>query len=248
MSPQAAVRRFPGYGIVYLEKGEGIKVVRTYTQAPAKVIEGDGSVSYTTPPPIIHELYGGGFCYENGTPVSDKSHLENITDKKMCERALKWFSGERVLSEVAKKDIPSLPEPDERKPGEVIYITSADLEKEDDPVTRKLNERMVQDKDTGKPEPDTFSQILDAVKDLSSSVKMVVEVQKEQGKEIAELKKHPPAPRRMAKSDANHSKQSAAMKARWADPDYKAKMLAKNPALRGKVKDGKESPEGNQAV
>jgi len=246
MSPQAAVRRFPGYGIVYLEKGEGIKVVRTYTQAPAKVIEGDGSVSYTTPPPTIHELFGGGFCYENGISVNDKIHLENITDGKMRERALKWFSGERVLSEVARRDIPSLPDPDERKPGEVVYLTSSDLEKEDDPVTRKLNERVK----AGKEEPvlDPISALSAQIMALANSVNIVVTEVKEQGKQISELKKRPPAPRRMAMSDANHTKQSVAMKARWADPEYKAKMMAKNPALRGKVKSGQESPKGDQAV
>lgn len=246
MSSQAAVRRFPGYGIVYLEKGEGIKVVKTYTQAPAKVIEGDGSVSYTTPPPIIHELFGGGFCYENGSPVSNRSHLENITDMKMRERALKWFSGERVLSEVARKDIPPLPDPGERKPGEVVYLTSSDLEKEDDPVTRKLNERMK----TGEEEVvlDPISALAVQMKALVDSVGMVAETVKDQGKQIAELKKHPPAPRRMAMSEANHTKQSAAMKARWADPEYKKKMLEKNPALKGKVKDGNNSPESDQAV
>ena len=88
---QAAHRNFPGFGVVYPDGIRGIKVVKTFTKGSTKTVNPDGSVSYSTPPPTIHELFGGGFSYADGNPVTNRSHLEGLDDPKMREKALEWF-------------------------------------------------------------------------------------------------------------------------------------------------------------
>ena len=105
---RAQVARFPGFGIVYPDGINGIKVVKTFVQGPKKMVQPDGNVEWTTPPPTIHELYGGGFVYASGEPVTDRVHLESITDMKMRDKALRWFDGDKSISELATQNVPPL--------------------------------------------------------------------------------------------------------------------------------------------
>lgn len=221
---QAQARAFPGYGVVYPDGINGIKVVHTFTQGPSKIFNPDGSIGYTTPPPTIHELFGGGFVYADGSPVSNREHLE-ILPGKIRDKALLWFDSHGKISSIAQTDIPPL-DLDKKERPEPVYVLSSDLPVEKDEVTKDLDKQVAKSEE--KPALDTFSQVLVAIASLAETVK-------EQGKQIANLKKRPPAPKRMPLSEAKHSKQSDAMKARWADPEYKAKMLTKG--VLGKWKD-----------
>lgn len=90
--PQPQTRQHPGFGIVYPGGGDtGIRIIGAFTQAPKKVFNPDGSTSFEAPAPTIYELFGGGFSYADGKPVTKREELINITDSKMKERALKWF-------------------------------------------------------------------------------------------------------------------------------------------------------------
>ena len=223
---QQQARQFPGFGIVYPDGIKGIKVVGTYTEGPSKIVNHDGSISYKAPTPTVHELFGGGFSYADGSPVTNRQHLEALPGK-MQERALKWFDGSRKISEEATKDIPPRVGEDvkDKERPEPAFIISTDM-----PPENQLPEKAVVGVKVDK-ELSAIMQTLGAIMDRMDKL----------DKQIADIKKHPPAPRRMAVSDARHSKQSDAMKAKWADPAYKAKMLAKNPALQGKAKDGENS-------
>jgi len=223
---QAQVRTFPGYGVVYPDGVSGIKVVGTFTQGPLKIVNPDGSVAYTTPAPTIHELFGGGFVYSSGSPVTKREHLE-ILPGGMRERALKWFDGSGELSVVAKEDIPPL-NLDEKQRPEPVYVLSSELPMKKDVIREDLDIQAL----SGPPPvdfPKIINSVFDAIKDLTNTLR-------EQGKQIVELKKRPKAPRRMAISEAKHGKQSLAMKARWADPVYKAKMTSKGMLAKWKDK------------
>ncbi len=224
---QAQARSFPGYGVVYPDGVSGIKVVGTFTQGPSKTVNPDGSVAYSTPAPTIHELFGGGFAYASGSPVTNREHLEMLPGG-MRTRALEWFDGHGKLSEVAKEDIPPL-NLDEKQRPEPVYVLSSNLPVEKDEVTKDLDAQVLKDDKQTTPDVDVLSQILLSIKGIAETVK-------EQGKQIADLKKHPPAPKRMGRSEAKHGKQSEAMKARWADPVYKAKMTSKGMLAKWKDK------------
>ena len=196
--PQAQTKNFPGFGIVYPGGGvTGIKVVKTFTQAPKKIFNSDGSVSYETPPPTIHELFGGGFCYADGKPVSNREHLENISVPDMKERALVWF--ETHGKAISPSDIVIKEEGEKERP-EPDYILSNQLPQQEDEQPDQIKESL-----------------MSIAKSISSLAKMV----NEQGKEIAELKKGPPIP----PIKLGRKSQSEKMKAKWANPEYKAKML-----------------------
>ena len=205
--PQAQVKNFPGFGIVYPGGGErGIKIVKTFTQAPKKVFHADGSVSYEPPPPTIHELFGGGFCYAGGNPVTDREHLENISDLVMRQKALEWY--DKHGRAISPEDVVIREEVGEKERPEPAYILSNQLPKESDEVTKDMNHKV--EKEDGN---------LAIAKVLSELVALV----KKQGKEIDELKKGPPIP----PIKLGRKAQSEKMKAKWADPEYKAKMVQK---------------------
>jgi hypothetical protein len=226
---QAQVARFPGFGIIYPDGRNGIRVVKTFVQGPKKMVQPDGSVEWTTPPPTIHELYGGGFVYASGEPVIDRAHLESITDPKMKARALAWFDGDKKLSEVATKDVPPLEGQEERekKRPEPLYVVSTDMAPEGAP-----------EKVEKSSEKSELSQILSAISGIAETVK-------KQGEQIAELQKTPLATIDPQKIVAQRQRKGEAMKAKWADPEFRARQKAAREAKKG---NGKNTPETNQEV
>jgi len=220
--PQAQVRSFPGYGVVYPDGVSGIKVVGTFTQGPAKTVNPDGSVVYSTPAPTIHELFGGGFAYASGESVTKREHLEALPGG-MRERALKWFDSHGELSVVAKKDIPPL-NLDEKERPEPVYVLSTDLPTEKDEVTKGLDKIVKDDSGPlfGKIEQ---VQLQDSLASIAQSISSLAETVKEQGKQIMELKSQPS---KVKNKKPSSDKRSEMMKARWADPEWRAKMKGKN--------------------
>ena len=208
---QAQVKQFPGFGVVYPDGISGIKVIRTYTQGPSKVVNPDGSVGYITPPPTILELFGGGFAYADGSPVIDRAHLEKVSDLKMREKALKWFDESRELSEVSRENIPPL-NLDEKVRPEPVYVLSSELPRAEDEVTKELDKAV-----TGNAEVQgTLASIAEAISSLATIVK-------EQGKQIEALQNQPGQVKRRSPSD----KRSELMKAKWADPAWRARRESK---------------------
>ena len=186
---QAQVRSFPGYGVVYPDGVSGIKVIGTFTQGPAKTVNSDGSVSYTTPPPTIHELFGGGFAYASGSPVTHREHLEMLPGG-MRERALKWFDGSGELSVVAKENVPPL-NLDEQKRPEPVYVLSSDLSREKDEVTKSLD-KVVQSTES-QLVADALASIgvaasQDSLASIAQTISSLATIVQEQGKQITELK------------------------------------------------------------
>jgi hypothetical protein len=208
---QAQVKQFPGFGIVYPDGVSGIKIVRTYTQGPSKVINPDGSVGYTTPPPTILELFGGGFAYADGSPVIDRAHLEMVSDLKMREKALKWFDESKKMSEVSRENVPPL-NLDEKVRPEPIYVLSTELSTESSPAREELD--------------NTQMQMVKNFEEMRQSMTSITDMVKEQAKLIAELMKPP-----QVTSQPKGTKQSEVMKKNWADPEWRAKREAKK---RGK--------------
>ena len=218
--PQAQVKNFPGFGIVYPGGGErGIKVVKTFTQAPKKVFNADGSVSYEPPPPTVHELFGGGFCYAGGNPVTDREHLENISDPVMKQRALEWY--DKHGKAISLEDVVVREEGQEKVRPEPAYILSNQIPLPEDEV-RSVNKQV--DKE------DPLLAIAKAISELATLVKG-------QGKEIAELKAIPVIPSKSRKRGF----QSQSMKDRWADPAFREKM-------KHRGKKGKEEGEVKEEV
>lgn len=212
-------RQFPGYGVVYPGGGTtGIKIIHSFTDGPKKVINPDGSVSYGTPSPTIHELYGGGFCYEDGKPVTKREHLESITEVSMKERALQWYEmhGKAIAPSdvVIKEGEAERPEPD--------YILSNQIPLPEDEVDKSLNKQVEKE--------DPLLAIAKAISELATLVKG-------QGKEIAELKAVPPIPSKIRKRGL----QSQSMKDRWADPAFRERM-------KHRGKKGKEEGEVKEEV
>lgn len=211
---QAQVKQFPGFGVVYPDGISGIKVIRTYTQGPSKVNNPDGSVGYTTPPPTILELFGGGFAYADGSPVIDRTHLEKVSDLKMREKALKWFDESRELSEVATEGIPPL-NLDEKVRPEPVYVLSSELPRAEDEVTKELD-KVVQTNQT---------ELQSSLASIAQSISCLATIVKEQGKQIEELMREPSEVKRKRPS---LDRRSEVMKAKWADPEWRAKRRNKN--------------------
>ncbi len=200
--PQPQVRQFPGYGVVYPGGGDsGIKIVGAFTQAPKKVFNPDGSTSYEAPAPTIYELFGGGFSYASGKPVTKREELEVITDQKMRERAVKWYDthGKAILP------IEVVPREEDKERPEPAYILSSQLPPVEDEVTKSINEQQV----TRDKTEDSNLVLAKAISELATLVK-------KQGEEITQLKVVPPQSKK-------RGIQSQKMKERWADPAFREK-------------------------
>lgn len=171
---QVAHKTFQGFGVIYPDGARGIKVVKTFTKGSTKTVNPDGSVSYSTPPPTVHELYGGGFSYAAGTPVTNRVHLEGIDDPKMRERALKWYdthgSAMAPPEVVVKEGEPERPEP--------AYILSNQVSP-DGTITQEIKEGVI------TPELSPIEALLTS---LASSVASLGETIKKQGEELAIVK------------------------------------------------------------
>ena len=226
--PLPQVKKHPGYGVVYPDGITGLKVLGTFTEAPKKIHNPDGSTSYISPPPVIHELYGGGFAYASGESVTERKHLEAITDINMRERALAWFDSNGEISEKATADVPPLDLEHKQRP-EPVYVVSSDVQSPKDAITQELDNRMKQH--------DEFS---DTLKSIAESVASLADVIKKQGEDISLLKaKNIP--------DSEHSYRrthSQRMKAKWADPETKARLLE----ARKKKVDGQGTSEISEKV
>jgi len=173
---QTAHKAFQGFGVVYPDGTRGIKIVKAFTGGAIKTVNQDGSVSYSTPPPTIYELYGGGFAYAAGTPVTNRSHLERIEDPGMRERALKWYdmhgSAMAPPEVVVKEGEPERPTP--------AYILSNQLPE------GKLEEGVnkIPD-DILKPPVNSIESLLSS---LANSVSALSEDVKKQREEISNIK------------------------------------------------------------
>ena len=198
--PQAQAK-FTGYGIVYPDGVTGIKVVRTFTEGAHRSYNSDGSVRWSTPPPVIHELYGGGFCYQDGNPVTNREHLESITDVNMREDALKWFDGTREISEEATKDVPPLDLEHQRKP-EPAFIVSSDM-----PVGDPVPEI-----------PQPKDEVKDTGQDLNSMIDTLVKTVNTLADRIATLETAKPVPKRRGTIDPEvKMKRREQMRKYWAE-------------------------------
>ena len=229
--PQKQVKEFAGFGVIYPDGVTGIRVVNTYTEAPKKHYNPDGTLEYIQPPPAIHELAGGaGFVYANGLPVTEREHLENITAKGMRERALKWFDESRVVN---YPESPEIREVKKEEP-EPVFVASPQFKEggltEDgitearkkgtishEPVrateetvvsSEELKERAVADI-RDKSVHDKLDKLIDVVGGLATRVKTL-----EDAPEVKKMKK-------------GHQKmaQREAMLKKWQDPEYVKKTM-----------------------
>ncbi len=215
MPPQAEVRRHPGYGTIYPDGVNGIRVVRTYTEGPKKKFYPDGTPYRTTPPPTIFELFGGGFCYASGQPVNKREDLENIGDPPMRARALKWFD---EGAEISKKAQGPTRDPEKKlEPGETVFVVSSDLPREPDAVTGDLTKRQM--------EQTTISR---QMSEISSGISSILEVVKAQGDRISLLEG-----KRTGIALAR-KKQAESLKKKWQDPDFRKAQEEKMRAARTK--------------
>jgi hypothetical protein len=203
--PQVQQKKHPGYGVVYPGGGQkGIRVVNTFTDAPKRIIQPDGSYAHTIPAPTIHELYGGGFTYADGSLVTKREHLESITAQNMRERALTWWDTHgRAIAPM--KDVVMREEKSERP--EPDYILSTQLPQEEDEITKGLNEQMQ-----------------NSLGAIAQSIQSLTDLVKKQDDRIAKLEVGPPVAEPKGKG-IKRQKQGEAMKAKWADPAYREKML-----------------------
>ena len=232
-----------GFGILYPDGVTGIKVVHTFTEAPKKIINPDGSYTHTTPPPTIHELYAGmGFVYASGERVSDRKHLENIADPDMKARALDWYDkhGKVIIDEVIER-----PESIERP--EPAFIASDQVPPEVLETGQMPHGQMAQQPTYKRRSEEAIEQpneVADLLRSISTNLTGLVNTVGEHGKQmseltktvkhqqedIKELKKYPMTKERIA--GIAHKKQGEVMKKKWQDPEFKAKMRER--MVRGK--------------
>jgi len=215
--------KFLGYGIVYPEgTSKGLKVVKAWTDGGKKIRNSDGSVEFLPPMPAIYELFGGAFCYASGDTIKKREHLEPLPEG-MREKALAWFD-KRTLA-IPKDAIVDAPEPSKKGEPEPNWIFSDERKDLLDLDGNKVEAAKE------SPEADSIEKSLSAIMGTLEGLATIV---KSQGDDIAKLKTVPsPPPIKMG-----HKKQSEAMKARWADPEYRAKMQK-----RSKVDDRSEASE-----
>jgi len=208
--PQAQeVGRFPGYGIVYPEgTSKGLKVVKAWTDGGKKIRNSDGSVEFLPPMPAIYELIGGAFCYASGDVIKKREHLEPLPEG-MRERALAWFD-RRTLA-IPKDAVVDAPEPTKKGEPEPNWIFSDERKDLLDLDGNKI--------EAAKESPEVGS-IEKSLSAIMGTLEGLATIVKSQGDEITKLKIAPPLP----VIKMGHRKQSEAMKAKWADPEYRAKM------------------------
>ena len=222
-------QQFPGYGVVYPGGGaRGIKVVRTFTQGAKKIHQPDGSVEYSIPPPTIHELFGGGFCYADGNPVTSREHLENISNPPMKERALKWFDSKQAA--FAPGDIVDKDEVKKERP-EPDYILSNEV-----PENVLLGE-----KGNGEVSPpdtlqNTLSEMAKAIGSIASGVNTLTD-------RVSTLE-NAPAQRKLVEGK-KREKQRDAMRAKWKDPEYVKNVMASRTKTKEEVKEDERIPVDN---
>ena len=208
---------FPGYGIIYPEgTSKGLKVVRMFVDGGKKIRHSDGSVEYLQPSPAIYELIGETFCYASGETIKKREHLEPLP-VGMRERALAWFDN-KVLA-IPKEAIVDATAPVKKGEPEPNWIRSDERKDLLDLDGNETAKRLVEEPEIPTSIEKSLGAIMGVLEGLATTVKS-------QGEDIAKLKTPPPPLRTGSK------KQSEAMKARWADPEYRAKMKK-----RGKVDD-----------
>jgi len=208
--PQAQEKgRFLGYGIIYPEgTSKGLKVVRMWTDGGKKVRNADGSVEFLPPMPAIYELVGGAFCYASGDTIKKREHLEPLPEG-MKERALVWFD-KRSLA-IPKDAIVDAPEPTKKGEPEPNWIFSDERKDLLDLDGNKI--------EAAKESPEVGS-IEKSLSAIMGTLEGLATIVKSQGEDIVKLKTVPSPP----PIKTGHKKQSEAMKARWALPEYRAKM------------------------
>lgn len=214
--------KFLGYGIVYPEgTSKGLKVVNAWTDGGKKIRHSDGSVEFLQPMPSIFELFGGAFCYASGDTIKKREHLEPLPEG-MRERALAWF--DKMQLAIPKDAIVDAPTPAKKGEPEPNWIRSDErkdlLDLDKDKVERVIESQKLEAENTIEK---GLSAIIEKLESLDATVRS-------QGDEIAKLKITPVI--RLGRKN-----QSEAMKAKWANPEYRAKMK------RGKVNDGPETSE-----
>ncbi len=223
---EAKVKGFPGYGIIYPEgTSKGLKVVKAWTDGGKKIRHSDGTVEFLSPMPSIFELVGGAFCYASGDVIKKREHLEPLPEG-MRERALAWFDKRSLaIPKDAVVDVPALAKKGEPEPNWILSNERTDL--------LDLDGNVIPEKIKDVQEVSSVEKSLSAIMGTLEGLATIV---KSQGDEIAKLKIAPPIPA----LKMGHKKQSEAMKAKWADPEYRAKMQK-----RSKEND---RPETNQTV
>jgi hypothetical protein len=226
---------YPGYGIVYPQGStSGFKVTRICSHGSKKIRHADGSYEHIPPYPTIMELVGGAFCYASGQIVNKREDLEHLPPQ-MKEMALQWFDSKRVIPKEAVVDIP---EPAERTEPDARWIMS--------------NERPdLLDSDGVQKDIDSATKAAPPAMEESaimSALNAIMDKLNKHDKDIETIKHSPPPPRRMALSEAKHSKQSETMKKKWADPAYKAKMLERRSKNNQEATDGGRTPETDKSM
>ncbi len=172
-------KKFPGYGIVYTDGVKGIKVVKTFTEGSKRIVEADGSRSFTTPPPVIHELVGGSFCYADGRLVADRTHLERLPEQ-MRVKALTWFDSKKSVE--IPKEATVLKEGDAPKESpEPTWVVSATL-----PLMDEASK--AQSVEPAKV-PVSDDPIIKALKEVSEVVTGLSAILAKQGEDIEMMKK-----------------------------------------------------------
>ncbi len=222
--------KFLGYGIVYPEgTNKGLKIVWAWTDGGKKIRHSDGSVEFLQPMPSIFELVGGAFCYASGDTIKKREHLEPLPDG-VREKALAWFD-KRALG-IPKEAIVDAPTPTKKGEPEPNWIRSDERKDLLDLDDKARSEPIRIDQEVPSSIEKSLSAIMGSIEGLAGIVKS-------QGDDIAKLKVAPPIPA----LKMGHKKQSEAMKAKWADPAYKAKMTN-----RGRKNDRPETSEAVQEV
>ena len=229
---QVVEKRHPGFGVVYPDGKTGIRVVHTYTEGSRRIHNPDGSTSYTTPSPVIHELFKGGFAYEDGKPVTNREHLERISNIPMRDRALKWFDGGGGIAKEAVKDAPTLDLEHQVKPEPVYRLSSGVDDEGKDEITRELDQRVKQEEDGKK-----LDLVLDGISTLTGIVQKQGDQLKTQAEDIKNLKAG------ISTKTVARKKQAETMKAKWQDPEYRAKHLNKEKKPDGAPEAGETVPE-----
>ena len=222
--------KFPGYGIVYPEGiSKGLKVVKAWTDGGKKIRHSDGTVEFLQPMPSIFELVGGAFCYASGDTIKKREHLEPLPDG-MRERALAWFDKKNpAIPRDAIVDVPEPTKKGEPEPNWILSNERTDIIEQVDLGSRFGKDKPQDHENEVMLDKTSLGSVLDAINNLATIVKS-------QGDEIAKLKINPAV--QVQNIRMGHKKQSEAMKAKWADPAYKAKM-----SNRGKKNDRSETSE-----